>query len=95
MSFIFFSEVYGSPRGRGYSNFCFLLHRLTIFFGGQNFEINYFLGFGTFPTIFEVMEIWAAIFGGMSFLTGIFQVGVSVFKIRHFVMYFNEFINKM
>ena len=37
--------------GGGYSDF-YLLHRLTLFFGGQNFEIYYFGGFGTFPTIF-------------------------------------------
>ena len=37
--------------GGGYSDF-YLLHRLKLFLGGQNFEIYYFGGFGTFPIIF-------------------------------------------
>ena len=45
----------------------YLLHRITQLFGGHNFEIYYFWGFGTFPTILGYIPFLTGIFSGVSF----------------------------
>ena len=51
--------------GGRYSDF-YLLHRLTLFFWGQNFGFLYFWGFGIIPTIFlgYVNLFWQVFLGG-------------------------------
>ena len=55
------------PQG-GYSDL-YLLHRLTLFFGGQKFEfyLFFFCGVLIIHTIFGVMSICVAIFGHVRF----------------------------
>ena len=72
----------------GYFDF-YLLHRLTLFFRSQNFEIYYCFGFGTIPTIFSGNANLGGYFLGMSFLTGIIlDVRFQNIYIYIFVMYF-------
>ena len=72
--------------GRWYCDF-YLLLGLTLFFGGSkvlNLLFFFLVGLVLFKLYFRACQFGRLFFGGMLFLTGIF--GVSVFKIRHFVM---------
>ena len=55
----------------------YLLYRLTQILLGQNFEIYYFGGFGTFPTIFLGNENLGGYFGFAIFDRYVLPVGVS------------------
>ena len=68
----------GEAQGEGYSIFC----RLGSFFGVQNFEFQYFLGFSEKKIFFGMEELW--IFFGSSHNWTIFRV--------HFYAFFGLFL---